>query len=82
MLSGFCTGASAPSRTSVLGRLKGSDMKSKVEYKLFRGVLKRWQTLFDEAAEFASGLEKEQLISIAHSEDKEDGVVTVWCRSR
>ncbi len=57
-------------------------MKSKVEYKLFRGVLKRWQTLFDEAAEFASGLEKERLISISHSEDKEDGVVTVWYRSR
>lgn len=57
-------------------------MKSKVEYKLFRGVLKRWQTLFNEAAEFASGIEKERLISISHSEDKEDGVVTVWYWSR
>ncbi|MFQ5703770.1 MAG: hypothetical protein ACE5HT_07090 [Gemmatimonadales bacterium] len=55
-------------------------MKSKVEYKLFRGVLKRWQTLFNEAAEFASGIEKERLISISHSEDK--GVVTVWYWSR
>ena len=53
-------------------------MKSKVECKLFRGLLKSWEKLFKEASEFASGVGKERLISISHSEDQEQGVVTVW----
>ena len=53
-------------------------MKKAVKFKTFRGVLKVWQTLFEEASEFASSLDRDELISISHSEDQNDGVVTVW----
>lgn len=37
-----------------------------------------WPELFQRAAEFANQIGRERLITIAHSEDKEDGVVAVW----
>lgn len=37
-----------------------------------------WDELFARAAEFATELGPGRLISISHSEDKDDGVVTVW----
>lgn len=49
-----------------------------VRYKVFRGIFTSWTALFDEAAAFASTLRPDCLISISHSEDKGDGVVTVW----
>jgi hypothetical protein len=45
---------------------------------VFRGVIATWDQLFTEAAEFATSLGRERLITISHSEDKEDGVVAVW----
>ena len=53
-------------------------MYGKVEYKMFRGTLITWEELFAQAAEFASALTPEELISISHSEDGNDGVVVVW----
>lgn len=50
----------------------------KVTYTHFRGTLKTWDTLFHEAAQFASTLGKDRLISISHSADHSDGIVTVW----
>jgi len=50
----------------------------KVEFKKFRGVLTSWERLFQEACDFASLVGKERLISISHSEDHGDGIVTVW----
>ncbi len=47
-------------------------------FTIFRGTLKSWESLFTEAAEFASVIGPERLISISHSEDQNDGVVTVW----
>lgn len=49
-----------------------------VQFAVFRGVWSSFETLFAEAAAFASGLGPERLISISHSEDENDGVVTVW----
>jgi hypothetical protein len=37
-----------------------------------------WEQLFQEAAEFATTLGRERLISISHSEDQNQGVVAVW----
>ena len=48
----------------------------RVDYRMFRGTFKAWETLFAEAAAFASSV-GENLISISHSADNE-GVVTVW----
>ncbi len=56
---------------------KGTDMK-RVQFEVFRGTWASWKRLFEEAAAFASSLEPGQLISIAHSEDKDDGVIAVW----
>ncbi len=49
-----------------------------VRFKTFRGILATWNQLFAEAAAFASSVERERLITISHSEDQQDGVVTVW----
>jgi hypothetical protein len=49
----------------------------RVQYRVFRSMTKSWNTLFDEAAEFASTL-RERLISISHSGDQGHGIVTVW----
>jgi hypothetical protein len=50
----------------------------KIDFKMFRGTIAPWEELFSQAAEFASTLRPEELISISHSEDGNDGVVTVW----
>ena len=51
---------------------------SSVKVEVFRGTFSSWAKLFEQAAEFASKLGPERLISIAHSADHSDGVVTVW----
>ena len=47
-------------------------------YRIFRGTMVSWDGLCDEATEFASGIGKDRVISISHSEDANDGVVVVW----
>lgn len=49
-----------------------------VRFKMFRGTIATWDQLFAEAAEFATTLGRERLITISHSEDQQDGVVAVW----
>ena len=50
----------------------------RLEYRVFRGVWASFDNLFMEAAEFATSVGRERVVSISHSEDKDDGVVTVW----
>ncbi|HVL12826.1 MAG TPA: hypothetical protein VM529_09680 [Gemmata sp.] len=50
----------------------------RVRFKVFRSSFGSWKSLFERAAEFASTLPRDRLISISHSEDRGDGVVTVW----
>ena len=50
----------------------------RMNYRYFRGVLASWDTLCTQAAEFATELGPDRLVSISHSEDKNDGVVIVW----
>ena len=49
-----------------------------VRFKMFRGTIATWDQLFAEAAEFATTVGRERLITISHSEDQQDGVVAVW----
>lgn len=51
---------------------------STVGYEVFRGTMATWDSLFSQAASFASEIGPEKLIGISHSEDKNEGVVTVW----
>ncbi len=50
----------------------------RVLQKLFRATLKSWEDLFIEASNFASELDRDQLISISHSQHGAEGIVTVW----
>ncbi len=50
----------------------------RVEFRVFRSSMKSWQALFEEAAAFATEVGPDRVISIAHSEDQNEGVVTVW----
>lgn len=49
-----------------------------VAFRHFRDRWKSWEDLFQEAAQFAGTVGPERLISISHSADQGDGVVTVW----
>ena len=49
-----------------------------VRFEVFRGIMATWPELFERAAEFATQLGRDRLITIAHSEDKDDGVIAVW----
>jgi hypothetical protein len=49
-----------------------------VRFKYFRSKRESWDSLFEQAARFASGLGPQRLICIAHSCTDLDGVVTVW----
>ena len=50
----------------------------KATYKTFRGLFASWDQLFREAADFATELGPDRVISISHSADRSDGVVVVW----
>jgi len=54
----------------------------RVRYQVFQSGTKSWESLFDEAAAFASEVGRDRLIGISHSEGRDDwvgnGVITVW----
>jgi hypothetical protein len=61
------------------GSTTGRDiMKDRVEFKVFRATFTTWDSLFADAADFASSLGPERLINISHSAAGQDGLVTVW----
>ncbi len=49
----------------------------KVKFEVFRGTMTSWNDLFQQAADFATKIGKENLIGISHS-DNGESVVTVW----
>jgi len=52
-----------------------------VRFKVFRSAVQSWNTwntLFEQAAEFANSIRADCLINISHSGDNSIGVVTVW----
>ncbi len=59
-------------------RVEAAKRQMRVAYRIFRGTLSSWDTLFREASEFAAKIGPDHLISISHSADHHDGVVTVW----
>ena len=51
----------------------------RVSYRFFKaGSFTTWDAMLAEVAEFASQIERENLISISQSEDNSTAVVTVW----
>jgi hypothetical protein len=49
-----------------------------LRYRVFRGTLATWEDLFTQAAQFATEVGSERVVSVSHSADHSDGVVTVW----
>jgi hypothetical protein len=50
----------------------------KVKCQLFKSSVRSWDSLCEEAAEFATEIGRERLINISVSEDHNDGVIFVW----
>jgi hypothetical protein len=50
----------------------------KVGYRWFESSFQSWNSLLQQAADFATEVGPERLISISHSEDHNTGMVTVW----
>ncbi|HEX3132715.1 MAG TPA: hypothetical protein VHX44_03925 [Planctomycetota bacterium] len=50
----------------------------RMSYRFFKaGSFTTWDTMFAEVAEFASQIERQDLVSISHSEDKNTAIITV-----
>jgi hypothetical protein len=64
------------------GEARGAGALPEVRFELFRSTMSSWESLFGEAADFASRIGPDDLINISHSEDSNEGVVTVWYWSR
>ena len=48
------------------------------QYRMFKSSMKTWQTILNEASDFASSLGPDRLISISQSCDHSTAVVVVW----
>lgn len=53
-------------------------MHPTVKFEIIRGTIASWSELMTRAAAFATEIGRERLITISHSEDKDDGVIAVW----
>ena len=49
-----------------------------VTFRHFSSAYKTWEEMFSKAADFATSVGRDRLINISHSEDDNEGVVTVW----
>lgn len=50
----------------------------RANFRIFKSTMKYWDTLLEEASQFASELGPQLLINIAHSCDHSEAVVVVW----
>ena len=48
------------------------------DFKMFRSSLSPWETIFQQAADFATQVGRDRILSISHSEANGEAVVTVW----
>jgi hypothetical protein len=49
-----------------------------VKFQVWKSGIQSWETMFRNAANFASQLPKDRLINISHSSERGIGVVAVW----
>jgi hypothetical protein len=71
-------GSETPASPNPPAAANPSPVKWRAKYQMFRGTLATWEDLFGEAAQFATKIGPERLITISHSEDGGEGVVAVW----
>ena len=53
-------------------------MALEVKFEIVRSAVHSWQSLFEQAANVATKIGREKVISISHSADDGDGIVTIW----
>lgn len=53
-------------------------MNSELKFKVFQSGYESWDSLFNQASEFANSIGRENVLNISHSCRNNDGVVTVW----
>ncbi|HUR98773.1 MAG TPA: hypothetical protein VMZ26_11965 [Pyrinomonadaceae bacterium] len=53
-------------------------MANKVKFEIIRSPFRTWNTLFQQAADMASLIGKDRVISISHSSEGGEGIVTIW----
>ena len=56
-----------------------SEKTDRMKFRSFGGTWASWEELFRQAAHFAGDIGREGVVSISHSADHADGIVTVWC---
>jgi hypothetical protein len=49
-----------------------------LQFEVFRSRVSTWDSLFEDASRFATGIGKERLVTITTSADQGDGIVVVW----
>jgi len=52
--------------------------KPRAAFHIIRGEFTTWNMLCQEAAEFVTDVGPQRLISVSHSEDRNDGVIIIW----
>lgn len=55
-----------------------TSLELELRFEFVRGRLASWEELFAQTARGAAALRPEQLVSISHSDDDGDGIVTRW----
>jgi hypothetical protein len=70
--------ATQTTTTTAAGGRAETAPKWRMAFRTFRGTLATWDDLFGKAAQFATEIGSERVVSISHSADHSDGVVTVW----
>jgi hypothetical protein len=50
----------------------------RVQFQIFKSSFQSWETLCEEAAQFASEKGRDRIINVSVSEDHNDGVIIVW----
>ncbi len=53
-------------------------MNSHLKFEVFRSSWTSWDSLFQEACDFADSIGRENVLNISHSCHNNEGVVTVW----
>ena len=76
-----CSSRTSADDTAVTPAAQATTEKAsqwRLRYHVFRGTLATWNDLFAQAAGFATEVGPERVLSVSHSADHHDGVVTVW----
>lgn len=77
---GRCAACGAGAATGA-ERIAGAVATGPIRFQLFRSSWDSWETLLQNAASLATKLGPERVVSVSHSSDSGDGVVTVWYRA-